>query len=365
MSAIKKARLVSHDAVKTLAIFLVCIYHYHFFDINIASTKTIDVYMNYLFIGASSMGVPLFFMVNGALLLNKPYTFRHYLRKVFKISLLFIIWNFISLLGFLLLTEQSAPLKTFILDLFYLKMDVSNHLWFLQALLSVYLLYPVLKEVYESTKEGLLYWLICILFFFSFGNLFLNSVINTIEYVIHVNYLKQDELNLFPFINPFGNYYFCLFYFLIGGLLTKERFTYLYKIPAWALTVIFFLSLGLLFTYGVLMTLSDEKLYDTVWYGYYSVMTLCMSVSIYLLFSGLAYKSNALNYWLTTIGSNTLGIYFIHRFFGWLLTRLVINYSIPTNLGISLFFVALLVGSSLVIVLLLKKLPLLKRLVSM
>ncbi len=360
----KKERVLSHDAIKTLSIFLVCIYHYNFLKIDITPDKSFEVYLNYFFIGISSMGVPLFFMVNGSLLLNKPYNFRSYLEKVSTIIILFIIWDFISLTGFIVLNNHSEYLRTFIKDLFYLKADVSNHLWFLQTLISIYLLYPIIKEIYDSTKREIIYWLSFIIFFFSFGNLFLNTLINVIEFFLKVNYFNQEEFLFFPIINPFGNYYYSLFYFIIGGLLSKENFSYLSKIPSWHVIFAFLISLLLLFLYGVIMTVSDRKFYDTVWYGYHSVMTLVMSVSVFSLFYRLKYRNKAVNYCLVTIGSSTLGIYFVHRFFGWLLSPFFKNHFFSNNMIMNLLFGVMIIVSSLLFVLALKKIPIIKKLVS-
>ncbi|MCX6216335.1 acyltransferase [Spirosoma sp.] len=364
MSDLKKERNIGYDAVKTFSIFLVCIYHYPFFNANFTDTNTFDIYLNYFLLGAASAGVPLFFMVNGALLLNKPYEFRPFLHKIVKLISLFVIWDIILLVGFQLLTNHRASLKSFVLDLFYLKMDVTNHLWFLQALLSVYLFYPIIKEVYEAARKEVLYWLCFTIVLFSFGNLFLNSAINVTEFLFHRNYLKEEEVNFFPFINPFGNYYFSLFYFILGGLLSKKRLTYFYKAPSWVLIGIYLLSLFILFLYGIIMTISDQKLYDTVWYGYYSVMTLAMSISVFILFSRLEYRNKIINYCLIIIGSNTLGIYLVHRFIGWFVNQLVTGNNLSGNLAISLLCAAIIVVSSLLIVLAIKKAPILKKLVS-
>lgn len=78
-----KTRIYYFDALKTISIFLVCIYHYNALNLDIINNPGLGVYINYLFYGLSSMAVPLFFMVNGALLLNRPYRLGKHIKKRF------------------------------------------------------------------------------------------------------------------------------------------------------------------------------------------------------------------------------------------------------------------------------------------
>lgn len=359
-----KNRIFYYDAIKALAIYLVCIYHYNNLDYNIIDSQDIGVYLNYYFHGISSMAVPLFFMVNGALLLNKPYKLEIHLRKVVYLYILIFVWSAISLIGFIPIEGASYSLKEFLKSWFYLKARTSDHLWFLQALVSVYLFFPFLKTIYDLPQRNLLKLFSFIIFVFSFGNLFLNSLFNIVEFIFGFNYIKNDSWNyLFPSINPFGNYYYAFFYFTLGGILSEKVVNKEANLSIRVLLIIFSSALFLLFLYGVLMTKSNNVLYDTVWNGYYSIMTLTMSTSIFLFFSKLNYKNEVINHFLVIIGSNTLGIYLIHRFVGAMTISYFCNLILSKNLVLNLLYGSLLILSSLLIVLILKKLPLLKKIV--
>ena len=125
--------------------------------------------------------------------------------------------------------------------------------------------------------------------------------------------------------------------------------------------VSFFLALFMLFLYGLMMTVSNNVFYDTVWNGYYSIMTLVMSISTFLFFSKLSYKIEKINRFLVMISSNTLGIYLIHRFVGAATIpyfhNLILSSTLPVNILYG-FFVML---NSLLIVIILKKVPLLRK----
>lgn len=168
---------------------------------------------------------------------------------------------------------------------------------------------------------------------------------------------------LFSAINPFGNYYYTFFYFIAGGLLSERVATKKINISTGMLLTIFFSALFVLFLYGVLMTVSNNIIYDTVWDGYYSIMTLIMSTSIFLFFSKLSYENEIINRCLAIIGSNTLGIYLVHRFVGVMTIPYFDDLILSSSLVLNFLYGCLLILSSLLIVIILKKLPLLSKMV--
>jgi surface polysaccharide O-acyltransferase-like enzyme len=358
-----KNRIFYYDAIKTFAIYLVCIYHYNNLNYNILINPNFGVYINYCFHGISSIAVPLFFMVNGALLLNKPYKISNHLRKIIYLYILVSIWSFISLIIFIGIDNTSYSLKDFFKAWFFLKQGPNNHLWFLKTLISVYLLFPFIKEFYDIAERKLLKLFCFIVFVFSFGNLFLNSLLNLVKFIFGSNYLNDNAFDFFPMVNPFGNYYYAFFYFIVGGILSERVKNNKINVSIKVLLTSFFTALFVLFLYGVLMTVSSNTVYDTVWNGNYSIMTLIMSISTFVFFSKLTYENETINHNLAIIGPNTLGIYLVHVFVGSLSIPYFRNLFLSKSLVINIFYGFLLVLSSLLIVLLLKKLPLLKKMV--
>lgn len=359
-----KNRVFYYDAIKVLAISLVCIYHYNNLNFNILDNQNFGVYLNYYVQSISSMAVPLFFMVNGALLLNKPYKLRSHLEKVFYLYILFFVWSFISLIIFIPIEGASYSLKEFLKAWFLLKQGTSNHLWFLQALISVYLLFPFIKLIYDLPDRILLKLFCFIIFIFSFGNLFLSSLLNSVEFMFRLNYFKHDSFSFFPGINPFGNYYYALFYFVAGGVMAERIKDNKINVSIRALLASFLIALFLLFLYGILMSVSNKVLFDTVWDGNYSIMTLIMASSTFLFFSKLTYEKEKINYALAIIGSNTLGIYLIHRFVGAITLPYFRNLTLSNSLVLNILYALFLVLSSLLIVFIVKKFPLLRKTVN-
>ncbi|TWH39956.1 acyltransferase [Dulcicalothrix desertica] len=359
-----KSRIYYYDAIKALAIYLVCIYHYNNLNTNILDNPNFGVYINYFFYGISSIAVPLFFMVNGALLLNKSYNLRSHLKKVLYLYILVSVWSFIYSVIFIPIEGVSYSIKEFLMAWFFLKEGTSEHLWFLKALISVYLLFPFIKEFYDVPGRKLLKLFCCIVFVFSFGNLFLINLLNSAKFVFGSNYLNDNSFDFFPMVNPFGNYSYTLFYFIVGAVLSEKIKSNKINVSTKVLVTSFFTALFALFLYGVLMTVSSNTFYDTVWNGYYSIMTLIMSASTFVFFSKLTYANDKVNNCLTIIGASTLGIYLVHRFVGAVTIPYFRGLILSNGLVLNIIYGLLLVLGSLLIVLLLKKLPLLRKIVN-
>jgi len=120
------------------------------------------------------------------------------------------------------------------------------------------LLFPFIKKIYDSSQQKLLHLFCFIVFLFSFGNMFLNILVNLVEFIFGFNYLKDDFFDFFSVINPFGNYYYSFFYFIVGGILSKNiSNNKIILSMKWSI-ISFFLALFMLFLYGLMMTVSNN-----------------------------------------------------------------------------------------------------------
>lgn len=129
----------------------------------------------------------------------------------------------ISLALFIPIDGATYSIKEFVSAWFLLKVHVSNHLWFLQALISVYLLFPVIKAVYDLEDNKLTLKILCfVVFIFSFGSLFLHTILNVAETVLGFNYINSNSFNFFPGLNPFNQYAYTYIYFILGGILSAQ-----------------------------------------------------------------------------------------------------------------------------------------------
>lgn len=304
------------DALKCIAIFLVCLYHSEnvFVQINaLSSPSDYKAQIAYFIHAISSIAVPLFFMINGALLFNKPYNHSKHLRKTIKIIILGFLWSFISFIAISALKHESLTLVELMKGTWDLTLGKTEHLWFLKALVLVYLLFPVLKIVFDSPDQsGILFYTMGLFFIFSFGDLALNQVLDVCRFLFNTNLLQGKQFNFFPNINPFGNYFYAAFYFVLGGYLNSDRWKWS-NISTKMLLISFTIPWVFLYAYGILKSNLIGYSFDTVYNAYYSIMTLIMVVSVYLLSQKLTYKNDLVREIVRKVGENTLGIYLVHK----------------------------------------------------
>ena len=148
---------------------------------------------------------------------------------------------------------------------------------------------------------------------------------------------------------------------MLGGLIFPMR-TVLNskKYQILALSVIP-VAMLLIFGYGVLASKRANEVWDIVWYGYDHISTLINVVAIFIL--SLRYKSKALiGKLVSTIGKNSLGIYFVHIIIGDLLQPYFLRLHLSVTFLSSSVYAFCILLLSLFTVLMLKKLPFVKQL---
>lgn len=286
-------RRIYLDYIKALAIFLVLVYHCHFFDSNV-------------FIAAAlSMCCPLFFAVNGGLMLKKERTFAYYAPKILKILALIIIWGVVSNVGTALINDEPYSALQCYIDLTTLKIGYCNHLWFMCTLFCLYCFYPLLSNVVKDKKT--MYVALSIICCLSFA------------WISKLTY----------FFSPLSGWHgYALAYaiggFAISGINVKNK---------WILLAI---SVGALTAQAGMNYIG---LYDTdmIFFGYKTLLVFVATLSLIMFLSKCELKRNS---FINFVGSNTLGIYLTHLFF----IRIWINghdFSIAIELLIPIFLLVL------------------------
>lgn len=355
-----KERYKFIDLLKAIAIFFVIIYHYNNLTINFSETQKTISYFNYFFKSIVSTCVPIFFFVNGALLLNKDFNLKKHICKLITITLLTVVWGIITLLILMPIKNEYMSLFEFLKCLAMWKTQWINHLWFLKALVVIYIFFPLIKKTYDGERNNLYFFLVSALLM-TFGNVFLSNCVNILEFIIGKNYLREN-INFFGEFNAFkGIYGYSIVYFILGGLFFKHKEKFYEKKWVTIANATIVISMVLLTLYSVLMSKSNGEIYDIVWYGYDSIATLCMVISLFIL--SLKYKENHKILKIISItGKNSLGIYFIHVIWGKLFLKYFNLQPYSGNIVTNLLFALFILLISLISVLLLNKIPFVKKL---
>lgn len=353
------------DLLKAIAIYFVIIYHFNQISIDFISDGSIYSYLNYYFNSILSVCVPVFFFINGLLLLNKDnIDLKKHILKILKIVAITIIWGAITLICLNLIRNEPLSIAQYIIGSYYLIQEWNNHLWFLGALIVIYIFYPLLFNAYKTNIKIFKFTLICVLLF-TFGNVICGNLFTIISFLTNKFSNSNLMVNYWGIYNPFsGIYGYSIGYFMLGGIIFKYKEQFNNKNYRYVSIGGIIFSMLLLSIYGIIVSYRQNEIWDLVWYGYDTIFTLLNVIFIFIL--TLNYQSKGkLGVFIRIIGENTLGIYFIHVMVGDLFKNFFSSYEISSLVVINMIFAFFILITSLLITFFLKKIPILRFLVSL
>lgn len=353
-----KNRVVYLDILKAISIFLICFIHYvmlkpTWFD------NFVDMFC--------FAGVSVFFLVNGALLLNKPLNIKKHYKKMFSMVMILIIWEIISLIYFSILYKtnyQSYSIQDLVSYIFGCIRWVlpTGHFWFIIALTSIYILFPLLKIVYD-TKDGkrILLYVVAFIILLDFIPNDINYIQNYILRNINENYILIEVSKLKDYL-PFGTYSNVLVYFILGGILHNHFYIQNNRIKYNRLISILMILAGWIYIYimkGITTGFLGDN-FTSLGNGYSCIGTVLLSTGVFLFFINYAKQENRI---ISTISDNTLGIYYIHCLYLSIVS--VYIYPLIDSRGVIINFLKaiIILTLSLVTTIIMKKIPFLKKIV--
>ena len=238
-----------------------------------------------------------------------------------------------------------------------LKVDINSYyggpLWFLQNLIMLYLIYPLLKLAYDSKYYN--YILIIVLLF-----TFTSPAISTINNLFNFSFLTNISIFI-KNINPIANGVF-LSYFLIGGFLYKNKeklFTNKKRILFIVLGIISWI-VSIIYTYYVF---KYKNISYSPNYIYGRITLVLIIIGLFSLFYIEKNSSNWFDKTIQLISKDTFGIFFIH----WSLTKILSYYHlIPnTTFAYRLLYTLTVFVISLMLTEIIKRIPKVKNIVSL
>ena len=282
-------RKVYIDYIKALGILLVIMYHCSFVPMN-----------SMLLYSAYAICVPLFFMVNGYLMLRKEHTVRELLLKDLKILFVLFFWAFIAsvvgdaTIGDGLSHGWGAFCKDIALGTIIIKHEYAPHLWFLKVIIILNLLNPVIYSFIKRSESNIKYLIILLSLF---AVKFLAQVTGLI-----VNPMKWQY--------SYAILYYVLGYALFDGYLGTE------KLKKWQIgfliAVFALLQWGenWLFTEGPLQTIGTNSPWivadDIVFYSYDAPFIVLLTMCVCALMQQILWNGNKV---IQFVGQYSLAIY--------------------------------------------------------
>ena len=366
------SRIAWIDLLETIAISFVVLCHCTAHIANVALSEAgTSFYIHYALRSIIAVCVPLFFFANGYLLLSRPFNLKKHFKKIIKFFLITIFWYIATLAFLVLLHRDQLATDGLINTVTSLKYGVT-HIWYMGALICLYIFYPLLKITYDHHRQAFLFFT-CICILFTFGNALLNLLMTFYSNFIAHQGLIYTDTNFLNIFNPFRGIYGHTFaYFCLGGVVAYY-FDKIKAIPAKKRNLIAIIGLIIgwagLFGVGMLYSKASKQIWDNIWYGYDTIFALIATLSIFLLCLNW-HKDNII---LRTISCHTLGIYLIHMliiysltiFFGDFILRYAnpLSNSVPSIVSFIgvILYTAFVLGLSLALTILIRKIPLLKR----
>ncbi len=334
-------RIDYFDVLKIIAPFFVIILHVSANNIIRKDLFSLDWNILNIYDSISRWTVPCFVMMSGSIFLRANYSIADILKKyVLKLIIVYFVWSFI----YTLLIYNPNNIMDFInycISGFY-------HMWYIPMIIGLYMLTPILRKIVNDKKIFKYFLIICFIF-----SVLIPTLLNIIKLF--------DSSVLFSFSNSFkeliGNInfkfgYIC--YFMIGYYINEN------EIPKKNRKNIYLFGLICLVSTFILTYFSSSIFgtFNQSFYDNFSINVFITSIALFV-FAKYNFKSNNI---LMRLSTCSLGIYIVHVLliekFG-----LIFHFNVNSFCSIlSVLVVSIIVYVvSLIIVLIIKHIPILKK----
>lgn len=343
----------SVDLIRFIAIFLIILVHtsgfpYRFLNAEITSMDVVNWFTTDVYNAIAMVGVPLFIMLTGVLLLN-PNKAEEPLRVFYKkrlnrIALPFVFWSLVYL--FWTWSILGKPLTLFNLGQSALE-GTYTHLWYIYLLMGLYSITPILRVLVKHLKRDLFFYLLILWF----AGTVITPMIQTFT-----------AFNFNPVMFVFFNW---IGYFLLGVYLLQSKIT---RLKAYSMA-----ALGLLgaIVGDWLLTATAGEQFTGFFHNYMSATIIIGSAAVFFLLTTVRpsqienhANTNRVLHW---ISENTLPIYLIHIIVMVAFTNKIMGVFLNSLTYIPLvdvpIFTFIVLGVSAAIVYCLKKIPYAKKLI--
>lgn len=308
------------DVIKSIAIVLVVSVHSGLWNVDFISSGLIQNALQY---GCRLLceGVPFFVMINGYLLLGiKKWDMQKHIMRTLKLLAVLLIW-----MAILIFVGSAICGEVLTIELFWnyyfataLASTYTGVLWFLENLIAVYLIFPILKAIYDRNTQMFLY-LFFIFAFYSVGTHTINWIVNLVNLDNNVDllYAVASFINRF---NPTGNGYY-VYCFMLGGI------CFCYKdwliVHRKQLVFVGVLSSACVIALAIYLSCKTGMLQSTG-FNYSSIFMTGIMVGLMGAFLPANGKNTLICKIINSFGSSTLGIYLLHFIIIWLFSRYLV-----------------------------------------
>lgn len=256
-----------------------------------------------------SASVPLFFMISGAVLLSSPktlsvaYTLRNRLPKVL---IPFLVWSLVAVAYYAIISWRVDGTPDLASALAKLKnlpaQPTALHLWFMYALIPLYILSPIIKGLTDSLERQPAIYLLVIWVFFS-------SLLPTLAAFTPEAYrpiFVLDSLYNLAFMAGFAGYFIIGYYLMQLSTPIKT-----------SLVATIIVADTIIIALGTWWKTGSTGIYSEMFKTYTRMFVLILAIAIFLLFKGLLQERRLRGVIVSAVRFMvplSFGIYLIHNF---------------------------------------------------
>jgi surface polysaccharide O-acyltransferase-like enzyme len=317
------AHLYWVDLVRVVAVFQVVLVHLSYViffkeEVLSANWRAANFYDSF-----SRMGVPLFFMASGYLLLGKSEPVTDFFRKrLVKVGIPTIFWTIAYLLWSVeAYTNRSmSPLAVAMSTLKAVYTgNVEIHLWFLYILIGIYLVAPLLRVfVSAASKRDLAYFVV--MWFLATPLLELSQRLSGFQSALVI-----------PVVAGYVGYF--VMGYLLADVNLGRRGLFLSVLGCiLAITVIYV---------GTNLLSPSAAPIDIYFYSYFSPPTVLASICGFLLLKHLGQNLGRAGRFVRMVAGTAFGIYLIHIFVVELLRKGILGFRLYSWQGPSIYMIPL------------------------
>lgn len=346
----KKEKRLDFELLRLIAIFGVVFNHTQArgFELYMAEGVSTVNYVGSILLGIlCKVAVPLFFLVSGGLLLHREEPIRTVLTKrVLRILTVLVVFSGVLYVFWVLWGYFPGSVYDFATQLW--STGVSIPYWYLYAYLGIMLMLPLLRPMVKAMSDMTFVYLAVL-------HVVIYGVLGTAAFLLKLGYMHSDFL--LPFIEP-SLFYFLMGYFLAHRfsweLMTKRHLGILWGLAAVSVAVMYVLADISVSRYGGINFQYQKSLMIFPIFAVYA--------SAHQFFNGRKVSDKAAKV-ITTLGGCVFGTYLLEGplrhvlgfVYEWLEPQIHV-------LPACILWVIAVVLSGLLITWVLKKIPLLKKL---
>lgn len=327
-------RIVYLDIIRSIAIVLVVFTHAHeIMGIWQFTDNENDLLLLAIFHSVDRLGVPLFFMLTGALMLKRQisneinFPVKRIVQFIFLWSFYSILTNFVSLYfdGYNVIESLVIAVKKY--NVFSGDWGNAVQLWYMPAIITIYLILPFMAKMIKCLSIKEIYIYICI-----------SIILFLIPYVLNYNDNNRSIIGRL-YHDGFGIY---ISYVIMGYALTNN---YIYTNFLNRILNSKFSCCGIIVVSSAIpLTIEfykNEYISAYHWYDQ-SIFIFMSSISLFMLLKNIFFKYKKIKFksLVTSISKLSFGIFLTHYVIMLILKNLILGeFDLKRSIAICILFV--------------------------